>query len=356
MEGRAAVRASIRVNNDLSAEQVIALAQAAERAGFDQLWVSHDLFLRSAPVLLATVAARTIRLELGIGIANPYTVHPAEIAMTAATLAEVSRGRFRLGLSAGAQDFLSWAGVTQERPLTCTAEALRAIGSLLDGGRPADVEGSGAGWTRQAYLRMPAAPVPIYVGAMSPRMLELAGREADGVLPLLFPPEHYEVAAAHVEEGARAAGRPLADIDVAACFWCSVDEDGDAARRALAEKLAYYAPAFSAYLLRRAGVQPDELDPIRAAMAAGDLEAAVGAVDDRLLALGIAGDAASLVARLEGLVAMGATHLSFGPPLGPDPVAAVELIGERVLPALRQPPASPLPASPLPAFPRGERP
>jgi 5,10-methylenetetrahydromethanopterin reductase len=334
------VRTSLRVNNDLSASEVVALARAAEAAGFDQLWVSHDLFLRSAPVLLAAVAGATARLELGIGIANPYTVHPAEIAMTAATLNELSGGRFLLGLSAGAPDFLSWAGISQERPRTRTAEALRAIRTLLDGGRPVEHPGTGTGWTPQAHLRMPTTATPIYVGAMSPRMLELAGAEADGALPLLFPPEHLTVATEHVRAGARAAGRDPATIDIAACFWCSVDDDGDAARRALAEKLAYYGPSFSPYLLERAGIAPEELEPIRTSMAAGDVDGAVAAVDARLLSLGVAGDAASLVERCAGLIDMGATHLSFGPPLGPDPVDAVGLLGERVLPALVTRPAT----------------
>lgn len=332
----ATLRTSIRLNNDVPATVLVELAQEAEAAGFDQLWVSHDAFLRSAPVLLATVAARTARIHLGIGIANPYTMHPAEIAMTAATLQEVSGGRFLLGLGAGAGDFLGWVGIVQDRPLARTREALRAIRVLLAGGRPADVEGAGEGWTDQAYLRLPEVPpTPLYVGAMSPRMLELSGAEADGVLPLLFPPEHYATAADHILAGAAAAGRPAADVDIAACVWVSVHDDPDQARRPLAEKLAYYGPAFSPYLLERAGLSVADFDDVRAAMRRGDTAAAAEAVDDRMLALGIAGDPTGVVERCRWLLDAGATHLSFGPPLGPDPVAAVALLGQAVIPPLR---------------------
>ena len=97
---------SLRLNNDLPAADYLALARAAEAAGFDQFWVSDDLFLRSAVVILTAVAGATRRIEIGTCILNPYTIHPAEIAMIAATLDEVSGGRFNLGLSAGA----AWAG------------------------------------------------------------------------------------------------------------------------------------------------------------------------------------------------------------------------------------------------------
>ena len=92
------MRFSVRVNNDLSVAELTSLAVAAEAAGFDQVWVSNDLFLRSAPVLAATLAARTSRIALGIGVMNPYSVHPAELAMMAATLQEASGGRFLLGI------------------------------------------------------------------------------------------------------------------------------------------------------------------------------------------------------------------------------------------------------------------
>ena len=105
------MKASVRLNNDLDVETFVALAVTAERAGFDQVWLSHDLFWRSAPVMLAAAAVATERIALGIGIANPYSAHPAEIAMHAATLQELTGGRFLLGLGAGAEEFLGWAGM-----------------------------------------------------------------------------------------------------------------------------------------------------------------------------------------------------------------------------------------------------
>src|SRR5690606_29548959 len=126
---------------------------------------------------------------LGTCIVNPYTMHPAEIAMQAAALDELSGGRFALGIAAGAGDFLGWVGIRQERPLAATAEAIRALRALFAGERPALGLRPPAGWGAEAYMRFPTRQIPIYLGAMSPRMHALIGELADGGLPLLFPPE-----------------------------------------------------------------------------------------------------------------------------------------------------------------------
>ena len=124
------MRFSLRLNNDLPVASYVELAREAEAAGFDQLWVSHDLFLRSAPVLVARMLEETETLQVGIGILNPYTVHPAEIAMLAATFDEAYEQRFLLGLAAGARDFLDWVGLEQRRPLAAVREAVATVRSL----------------------------------------------------------------------------------------------------------------------------------------------------------------------------------------------------------------------------------
>jgi len=331
------VRFSVRVNNDLSVAELTALAVAAEDAGFDQVWVSNDLFLRSALVLAATVAARTSRIAVGIGVMNPYSVHPAELAMAAATLQEASGGRFLLGLGAGAEQFLGWAGLARAAPLATTRTAVVTLRALL--GHPDADRALLPDWARQpagAALKFPVeTPVPVYVGAMGPRMLAMAGTHADGALPLLYPPETYPAARAAVTSGAVSAGTGAAgrDVDVPACFWVSLSDDPVAARDALAEKLAYYGPSFGAELLAAAGLRPDDFKAAARLAHAGRPAAAL--IDDRMLSLGVAGDAAGVIARCQGLRALGAEHLSFGPPLGPDPVAAIGRLGDSVLPVLR---------------------
>jgi 5,10-methylenetetrahydromethanopterin reductase len=278
----------------------------------------------------------TRRIEIGTGILNPYTIHPGEIAMLAATMDELTGCRFNLGLAAGAADFLKWVGIEQTRPLATMREAITAIRALLAGER-VPIVGESLHWSQEAYLRFPAPRVtPIYLGAMSPGMLRLAGELADGALPLLFPPEHYFGVRPHIEEGVRARGGSLGDLDLAACIWVSLAEDRQAARRALAEKIAYYGYALSPLILERLGLTREDFAPIaQAMMAERDPEKACALVDERMLQIGVVGRPEDVIARLEPLVEAGAQHLSFGPPLGPDPLAAVELLGRHVLPHFR---------------------
>lgn len=321
---------SLRLNNDLTVPEYIALARAAEAAGFDQFWVSHDLFLRSVPVILAAVAHATTRIEIGTCVVNPYTLHPAEIAMLAATLDELSGGRFNLGIAAGGVDLLKWINIDQSHPLAATRAAIAQINATLAGGTP-------EGWTPEAYLRFPARRVPVYLDAMGSGMLRLAGEVADGALPLLFPPEHFATVVPLIAEGAAQAGRSIDDFDLAACIWVSLGADRQAAEDVLRDKIAYYGRGLGPLILGRLGVSRDDFAPIEHAIqTARDPAKARALVTDDMLRIGIVGTARDLLPRLEGLVAMGARHLSFGPPLGPDPLAAVADLGRVVLPHFRR--------------------
>ncbi len=329
---------SLRFNNDRPAAEYVRLAQAAENGGFDQFWVSNDLFLRSAPVILAAVATATRTIEIGTCIVNPYTINPGELAMMAATLDELSGGRFNLGMGAGAAEFLKWVGIAQNRPLVAVTETALAIRQALDGKR-AEIDGRFLQWTHEAYLRFTAPRrVPIYLGAMSPNMLRAIGEWADGGLPLLFPPEHYRNILPYVQEGAQSAGRTLDEIDLAACVWCSISEDRDTALDVLKEKIAYYGHAMSPLIWQQLGLSKGDFLPLEhAIMVENDVAKAKSLVTEPMLAIGIVGTPADLIRRLDGLVAMGVRHLSFGPPLGPDPLDTIEAIGRHVIPHFRGP-------------------
>ena len=330
------MRFSLRFNNDLPVPDYVALAQAAEQAGIDQFWVSNDLFLRSAPVILTAVAVATERIEIGTCILNPYTINPAEIAMFAATLDEFSGGRFNLGLASGAADFLGWVGLHHDKPRTSLLEVVDALRKLF-AGDPAAHEGHFINWQPQAYMRFDVPrQIPIYIGAMSPNMLRAIGSHADGGLPLLFPPEHYQTVMPIIQEGVEATARQPDDVDVAACIWCSLAPTQAEAEQPLREKIAYYGHAFSPTILANLGLTHDDFTEIEhTVMVKNDLATAANMITHDMLRFGIAGTPAALIARIEGLVAMGAQHISFGPPLGPDPFAAIEIIGKQVIPHFR---------------------
>ena len=307
---------------------------ALEVAGFDQVWVSNDLFGQSGLVGLSAIAALTSRIKFGSGVLDPVTLHPVQIAMAASSLQELSGDRFLLGLGAGSDVFFGWAGLTPAKPVPRTRRAITTIRALLAGDSPMPVEGLDSIYSELAVLQAPR-PTPIYVGAMGPRMLHMTGRFADGALALCLPPSQYHQVRSQIEAGAAVAGRSLADLDIAACLWCSVDDDSDQARLAMAAQIARYAGSLSTEALLTAGQDPNEFAHVAGLIAAGNPDDAVHAVSPRMLQLGIVGGVNDVIDQCRELLSQGVRHLSFGPPMGPSPASALALFGKVVLPSLR---------------------
>lgn len=202
----------------------LSLANVAEDLGYDVVWAA-EAYGADAASVLGFVAARTHRIGIGSAVFQIPARTPAMTAMTAASLDALSGGRFTLGLGvSGPQVSEGWHGVPFADPLGRTREYLEAVRTALDrqplvhAGRhyPLPLPG-GAG----KALRLTVAPVrpriPIYLAAIGPRNLTLAGEVADGVLLVFFAPEHSAPQLAAVAEGrARAAtsGTPLPAVDI----------------------------------------------------------------------------------------------------------------------------------------------
>jgi 5,10-methylenetetrahydromethanopterin reductase len=314
--------------------EVVAKALVVEEAGFDQVWTGNDLFGEPGIVTLTAIALRTSRIKFGSGVMDPVSLHPVQIAMLASGLQEVSDDRFLLGLGAGSDVFFRWAGLQPPKPVVRTREAVIAIRELLAGRSPAGVPGVAEGWTEQALLRF-RRPTPVYLGAMGPRMLDLTGRLADGALPLCLPPRHVHGVVEQLSAGAAKAGRSIDDLDVAACVWASISEDRDEARYLMARHIALYSGSLSTDALVANGLDPEEFARTQALMLEGREEDAVESVTDSMLSLGIVGSVDDVVGQCGALLEAGVRHISFGPPMGPDAMHAVKLLGSTVLPELR---------------------
>ena len=202
-------------------EPVVAFALEAERLGVDVAW-SAEAWGQDAVAPLAFVAARTTKLLLGTGIMQISARAPAMTAMTALTLAALSKDRFLLGLGAsGPQVVEGLHGRPFARPLQRMRETIEIVRMAFRGekleyhGRQHELPLPGGEGKALRLSQPPNPEIPIYLATLSPRALELTGELADGWLGTSFTPEHAEAHLAHIAAGASKAGRSLSDIDIA---------------------------------------------------------------------------------------------------------------------------------------------
>lgn len=323
---------SVRLPSGTPIETFRAAAQLAESVGFDQIWTGNDLFKPSGLVPVTLALDTTSRIRIGSSVLNTVSLNAAEVASFASRLQELSGGRYLLGVGAGSDTYLRWAGLEPAAPATRTAAGVRALRALLDGGSPAD-DGL-PGWRPEARLAEPSPyRTPIYVGGMGPKMLRAAGRLADGALALALPPERISWIRQQTDAGI--ARRDVEGaFDLACAVWVSIDDDADVARAMLADRIARYSGSLSREALEGAGYDVERLARIQHLSDAGRHADAVAMVDDEVLRLGIAGDARAVVDQCAALLDAGVEHLSFGHPLGARPLDAIRVLGERVIPAL----------------------
>jgi alkanesulfonate monooxygenase SsuD/methylene tetrahydromethanopterin reductase-like flavin-dependent oxidoreductase (luciferase family) len=205
--------------------------------------------------------------------------------MSAATLDELSNGRAILGLgSSGAGVVERWHGIHYERPLTRVRETV-AIARLALSGAATDFQGSVfhvSGF--KLAMDRPQHKIPIYVAALGPKMLNLAGEIADGVLLYLHPLSLIPNAIDVVRKGADKAGRQI-EVDVAALLPTAVSENRREARYGVARAIAYYVGGMGSYYRRLIGESgfESEASKISSAWGRGDRMSATAAVSDRLI-------------------------------------------------------------------------
>lgn len=327
---------SIALQGDKAPADYAALATLVEDYGFDTLSIYADLGFHPAIVPLTLMAQQTSRIRLGPASLNPTLLHPVEIAGQIALLDQVSGGRAYLGLARGA--WLDTLGLTPDRPLRRLREAVTVIRHLL--------AGHDEGFTGECFQLPPGRllhypmlrpAVPLLIGTWGPRTLQFAGEVADEVKiggsanPALVPEIRRQLAA-----GEARANRPAGSVGIVFGAVTVVDADATAAREQARREAARYLPVV-APLDPTADLAPELLTRIATLVAAGAIAEAAALIPDRTLdQFAFSGSPDQIIAQTEALFAAGASRVEFGTPHGLRPEQGIRLLGERVLPALRQ--------------------
>src|SRR6266516_5882550 len=201
----------------------LALAREADRLGYAVAWAA-EAWGSDVVSVLSWVAAQTERIDVGSAIMQIPARAPAMTAMTAATLDTLSGGRFRLGLGvSGPQVSEGWHGVRFAKPLARTREYVEIVQMALARKR-VRYEGStytlplpdGPGKALQLTVHPVREHIPIYLAAVGPKNLELAGEIADGWLAIFYSPDHRDELFEHLTTGRAKVGKTLDGFDVVA--------------------------------------------------------------------------------------------------------------------------------------------
>jgi len=261
---------------------VVELAQHAERLGYTDAW-SYESFGAEAFTPLAAAAVVTTKMRLGTAIVPVFTRPPALIAMSAATVQQISGGRFVLGLGISTAPIVEkWMNVPYRKPLTHLRETVAALRAIFRGekvtmaGEAIKIDGF------RLDMRLDTPP-PIYIAAQGETMLRIAGEIGDGLVTNFITPDKLPQMLAHVREGAKAADRNADHFDVVCRIMAAVDEDEGVVlplmRRALTAYLT--VPQYNKFF-QEIGYD-NEARLAMDAWKAGDRKKAVSAVPDEMV-------------------------------------------------------------------------
>jgi probable F420-dependent oxidoreductase len=285
------------------------IAHRAELAGFDAVW-SGEFLHRSAIVAAAAMSAVTQQIGVGTAIAYAVGRAPLVLANDARFLDEMSGGRFTLGLGTGTRRMMErWLGVADASAPALRMEELvpllRQLWKLHEG----PVRHEGRFYTLSVEPTADIEPplrtdIPVYTAGVNARMIEVAGRVADGLIchPTLTDRYLQDVALPAIERGARTAGRPASAVQLKGVVICAIADDAGTARREAAAQIAFYvAPKAYGPVMEASGFGA-ETRAVQAAFRRGDHQAMVDAVSDTMVdQMSVAGTPAEVRDQLPAL-------------------------------------------------------
>jgi alkanesulfonate monooxygenase SsuD/methylene tetrahydromethanopterin reductase-like flavin-dependent oxidoreductase (luciferase family) len=299
------------VSTGRSLDAAIERVKLAESLGYEAAYVTHIAGRESLTVVTAYALA-TSSIRVGPGVVPIYTRTPATMAQTAATIDELSGGRLNLGMGVSHRPVVEgWHGQTIDKPVAEMREYTSIVRSILRG----ESYDSGEKWQTGFQLAgIDTRPeLPIYVAALSPAMLRLAGEVGDGVLLWLCCPKYIEdVVIPELRTGRERAGKTLEGFDVVPAVPSALTDDRDGAYAAMRmELIPYFGLPFYRAMIERSGFGADIE---RYDAAAGDLSQMQAAISDDFLAqLTAVGTESDVRGGLDRYRAAGATTPCVGP-------------------------------------------
>ena len=301
------MRAGISIWLDRPVAELAELATFAEDAGLADVWLPDHYFLRDVYVAQALMAERTTRIGLGTGVAAVQLRHPALIASSAATLHELSGGRALIGIGPGGFEFPAQFRMRPESPLSLMRDSISIIRGLLAGdtdhaGRALTASGARLGWRPD--------PIPIFISGRGPRMIELAGELADGVIVHGLNPRFVGYVREHIARGAARSGRAPGSCAISVMLDVQIDDSETDAIELLRPRCTIMAGgSYTDELIPVYGLDPDAVIRLRGAVSAGDPDAGALVTEQMVRAFALGGSVSTIRDGLAGLRDQGVTDV-----------------------------------------------
>jgi alkanesulfonate monooxygenase SsuD/methylene tetrahydromethanopterin reductase-like flavin-dependent oxidoreductase (luciferase family) len=299
------------VSSGRSLDAAVSRVRLAEELGYEACYVTH-IAGRESLTLVTIYASATERIRVGTGVVPIYTRTPATMAQTAATIDEFGHGRLNLGLGVSHRPVVEgWHGQSIDKPAAEMREYVAIVRAILHGEDPPPSDKWKTGF-RLAGVDL-APHLPIYIAALSPLMLRVAGEVADGVLLWLCNPDYIrQVVVPEVTAGRQKAGKELDGFDIVAAVPAAATDDVEAAYDVMrGDLIPYFSLPFYRSMIERSGFGTDlaEFDA-----AAGDLDSMKRAISDEFLAvLGAVGAASDVADGVQRYLDSGTTSPCVGP-------------------------------------------
>jgi 5,10-methylenetetrahydromethanopterin reductase len=309
---------SVRLHGGMHPLECLAFAQTADAAGLSGVWFAENAFSRGILPAATLCAARTERIHIGAGVFNPFSRHPALMAMEIGALDEVSGGRTSISIGAGVAGSIERMGFGYDKPLSAVRDAVTIVRGLLQG-QEMHHEGKVLS-AKGIKLEYPArADIAIHVAGRGEQTLKFCGEAADGwIVSNMCSPGFVGAASQNVFNAAKAANRPSLP-EIVRYAPCSVRDNRAAAHLAAKHAIAEMLPGFvnlskriatvKDALMLGTGITEDELDTAAGRLRAGEDPGVV--LDERYIAAyAVAGTPDDCLAQARAQHAVGITDIA----------------------------------------------
>ena len=293
-------------NNNLN--NMIAYAKLAEDAGFEYLWVS-DYPNCNIYNILESISRETENIKIGPGVTNPYLRNPQTSAFEIMNINTSSNNRAVFGIGPGNKDQAEKLMRSWETPVADLKKYIHEIS--------------------KSFQQEKNQGIPIYIGAQSPKLLEIAGESVDGVLINASHPKDYKKLIKHVEKGINNSKRNMNAFDICAYTSTSIGKDLESAKNAAKIVVAFTIAGASPPLLERHNINEKISNEIYFSISTGNIGGAIGLISDELVnKFSITGTHDEIIQKIKSLEKTGVTQYIAGPPLGQNMNTSIELLGD----------------------------